>query len=190
MLVLAGLLMPLTVSGEALRVPAEANPQALANLERDNPDLKKLRQEIADNLKATARRGELRWPVRYVRYRLREGDNFYTVMARVSQDADTLASLNGLANPNALEVGEELLVPNARGLFLSKKEKPAEIARRYEVAVSAVRESGGHYFVAGQKYLPKEMAYFRGDGFKHKYFLYMRISVNTFISHHIQDLYS
>ncbi len=136
----------------------------LKNLKPGNPDLKRLRREIADNLKATARRGELRWPVRYLRYTLRADENFYFVMAKVSQDADTIASLNGLANPNALGPGQSILIPNARGLFLKAKD-PAELAKRYQVSSKAIRPAGEFWFLAGQKYLPKEMAYFRGDGF-------------------------
>ena len=138
--------------------------EVLKNLKNENPELRRLRQEIADNLKSTARRGALRWPVRYVRYRLAEDENFFVVMAKVSQDADTLASLNGLANPNALGAGEEVLIPNARGLFLKAKSAD-ELATRYEVSPDAIHREGEFWFLAGQKYLPKEMAYFRGEGF-------------------------
>ncbi|MCR9143905.1 MAG: M23 family metallopeptidase [bacterium] len=136
----------------------------LKDLNNANPELKRLRREIADNLKATARRGRLRWPVRYVRYKLRPDENFYFVMAKVSQDADTIASLNSLANPNALGPGESILIPNARGLFLKAKD-PATLAKKYQVSRNAMQRAGEFWFLAGQKYRPKEMAYFRGDSF-------------------------
>lgn len=152
------------IAKETIAATVSKKPAVLKSLKNNNPNLRRLRQEIADNLKSTARRGKLRWPVRYLRYKLGAAENFYIVMAKVSQDADTIASLNGLANPNALGPGESLLIPNARGLFLKAKD-PATLARRYEVAPNAIQRAGEHWFLAGQKFLPKEMAYFRGDGF-------------------------
>jgi hypothetical protein len=90
----------------------------LTDLSGTNPELRKLREEIARNLRSTARRGELDRPLRFVRYRVQKDDHFFTIMAKVSQSPDTLASANELLNPNALLPGQVLLVPNARGLFI------------------------------------------------------------------------
>lgn len=143
----------------------------LASLENDNVDLQRLRREIADNLRCSMREGRLCRRLRYVRYTVGKDENFYQIMARLSQDADTLASLNELANPNALLPGQELVVPNARGLFVrSAGERGAatiKLAQQYEIPTAYVMatDEDDRYFLPGRKYLPEEERYFRGEGF-------------------------
>lgn len=155
-------------TGVAKKTDARPVILELPSLRNDEPRLQRLRREIADNLKATARGtrgGQLRWPLRFVRYRLRSDENFFVVMAKVSQDADTIASLNELANPNALGSGQTVLIPNARGLF-KKAQQPAKLAKQYGVRPETLQKSGEFYFMAGQKLRPQELAYFRGEGFQ------------------------
>lgn len=159
---------PTAESAQAAAAPAKPVVSELPSLRNDEPQLQRLRREIADNLKSTirgTRGGELRWPLRFVRYRLQRDENFFVVMAKVSQDADTIASLNELANPNALGAGQTVLIPNARGLFKRAKQ-PAALAKQYGVRADTLQKSGEFYFLAGQKLRPQELAYFRGDGFQ------------------------
>ncbi|MBX7058440.1 MAG: M23 family metallopeptidase [Leptospirales bacterium] len=144
-------------------LPERAASNRLRTLRADEPELGLLREEIAANLRAVSRSGRLERPLRFRRYRLREGDNFYRVMARLSQDPDTLASLNDIVNPNAVGPGDELLIPNARGLFLSGDRK--ELARRYRLQEDQLVDVAQRYFLPGRRYDPAELSYFRGDGF-------------------------
>lgn len=135
----------------------------LADLRGSNPQLQTLREEIAANLRAASRGQRPARPLRFVRYRLAEDENFYQVMARLSQDADTLSSLNDIVNPNAIGPGDELLAPNARGLFLrGPREKLAE---RYRLPAEEIQPAGDRYFLPGRRMDPVELQYFRGDAF-------------------------
>ncbi len=160
-----------TYSETTRAMPAESAIPVLASLDHGNADLQRLRKEIADNLRCTMREGRLCRRLRYVRYTVGKEENFYEIMARLSQDADTLASLNELANPNALLPGQELVIPNARGLFVrSSDERDAatiKLARQYEIPTAYVlpTEEDDRYFLPGRKYLPEEERYFRGEGF-------------------------
>lgn len=83
-------------------------------------------------------------------------------MARVSQNADTLSSLNEIIHPNALTPGQELLIPNARGIF-SKSKKPPPSKNPRPVAPALV--SAKRFFHAGGRLEREEREYFRGNGF-------------------------
>ena len=173
------------VRGAPLSTIAAARVAApeLTDLSGTNPELRKLRQEIARNLRSTARRGELDRPLRFVRYRVQRNDNFFTIMAKVSQSPDTLASANELLNPNALLPGQELLVPNARGLFI-RGSTVDQAAREYRVdpqnlVIVELRGPDGErapgarsgekkpelLFLPGGHYGAIQLQYFRGEGF-------------------------
>lgn len=154
---------------------SEAIP--LSDLSPANPQLIRLRQEIAENLRSTARDGSLKYPLRFVRYRVKEGEHFFSIMARVSQNADTLASLNRLPGPAALEEGDEILIPNARGVFTSGKAEGLYSnfqPRSASTAIAAVYAlnpgrlsllDGATRFHPGKRFEQKRLDYFHGKAF-------------------------
>ena len=117
----------------------------LNNLSYGNSELMKLRGEVARNLRSSASQGTLERPLRVVRYRIRKGEHFFYVMARTSQNVDTLASLNRIANPNALASGDVIYVPNARGLFKSGDRK--KLAKKYGIAPELLIKHGRRWFI-------------------------------------------
>lgn len=138
----------------------------LHNLSNSNLELSRLRQEIAYNLRAVARDGRLKIPLRLRTYKVGQSENFYMIMARVSQDADTLSSLNNLSNPDALLPGQILLIPNARGIFKTVVQKKNARPKRGIHPVAFRYQKQAYAFYAGLKYQPEEMRLFRGDGFQ------------------------
>lgn len=122
-------------------------------------DAERLKHEIAENLRSSRSRRGLVHPLRFVGYRLKAGEDFFTVVTRLSQDPDTLASLNGLAHPAAVGPGDRLLIANARGVF---REEP-------EAGADPVQPERGRslYFLAGQRFSTRERDYFRGIVFAH-----------------------
>ncbi len=135
----------------------------IISLDSRDPVLSRLRNEIADNLKSTHRGKGLLHPLRVVHYKLKEKDQFYSVMARLSQDEDTLASWNRLANPNALGPGDEIRIPNARGLYIHLRESERDPVSKKDPLVKIPLE--GAVFIPGKKYSYKEKEMFRGKGF-------------------------
>ena len=135
----------------------------LSGLDFRSDALRALRAEIAVNLQSSARSEGLTYPLRFVRYRVKKGEDFFSIMGRVSQNMDTLASLNDIINPNALRTGTVLLIPNARGLFA--RGKAAAIARHLKIGEHQLVASRGHWFVPGHRFSNAERDYFLGRGF-------------------------
>lgn len=150
LLFLLALLLPaLSLKGRGI--------EELPSLQAD--EAKQLKQEIAENLRSSRSRGVLAHPLRFVVYRVKSGEDFFAVVTRLSQDPDTLASLNGLAHPAAVGPGDRLLVANARGVF---REDPESGGVKVQVG-----EGRSAYFLAGRRFSNRERDYFRGIVFVH-----------------------
>jgi len=106
-----------------------------------------LRREVAKNLRSSASDGTLARPLRLVKYRLKKGEHFFLVMARTSQNVDTLASLNGIANPNAMGAGDVIYIPNARGLFRSGSRE--KLAKKYGIMPELLIKHRKRWFIPG-----------------------------------------
>lgn len=149
--------------GQTFANKGKVEVETLTNLSYGNLKLSQLRKEIAENLKASKSGKMLPHPLRVVSYRLSDKDNFFMVMAKTSQTADTLASLNGVVNPNSVSKGDTLLVPNARGVFVQGEIK--KLALQFNVAEKQIYKSGDHYFVPGGYFSVNRMNFFTGKGF-------------------------
>lgn len=147
-------------SGSSLK--SETKNPGLHNLNYNNPELQKLRKEIALNLKASARGHGLVIPLRVVNYKVMPKENFYFIMARLSQDADTLSSINELSNPGALQAGQILKIPNARGVFKSQDELKKEGSK---IKFDYPYQVGDMYFFPGEKMPIEQRRMFRAEGF-------------------------
>jgi murein DD-endopeptidase MepM/ murein hydrolase activator NlpD len=87
-------------------------------------------------------------------------------MAKVSQNADTLVTLNRIPNPEAIGPGESLIIPNARGLFVDGDDA-TETAKRYGVSERVLIRCEGRWFIPGGRLSSSELALFRGSGFRY-----------------------
>lgn len=140
----------------------------ISDLKNDTPELQELRNQIRTNLRSSYREESLKIPLKVYLYRLKENDNFFTVVTRTGQDPDTLASLNGLAHPASVGPGDVLLIPNARGVFRS--DGIQEVARFRENAKETSHPDellSGFRFYPGKRFEPEERFYFKGQVFAH-----------------------
>lgn len=143
--------------------PALPPERELAKLDPRSAQLTRLRREISANLQSAAKTGDLEHPLRFVRYRVRRGDDFFSVMGLVSQNMDTLASVNDIINPNALRVGTVLRIPNARGLVAHGGR--GKLARHFQLPESRLIALRHGWFVPGHRFTKEERDYFLGNGF-------------------------
>jgi murein DD-endopeptidase MepM/ murein hydrolase activator NlpD len=95
----------------------------------DDPQYVILRQEISLNLRSIARNKTIESPIRFFRYIVKENDNFFTIVARTMQNPETIATGNDISDPSQLKPGKVLLIPNARGVFVSGKRE--EVIEKY-----------------------------------------------------------
>lgn len=106
-----------------------------------------------------------------------EGDDLFSVAARLSLPYETLSTLNGLEKPRYFRRGETVLVPSIAGVFVPEAPRNdmdlilASRARGADSAVSrvAVRGKEGirHFsFYPGERLYPTERSFFLEAGFR------------------------
>lgn len=138
----------------------------IRNLAHTDPEIKKMRAEVTDNLRAVAdgSRPEIKWR----RYRLTGNDTFFKVMARTVLDHDTISSVNRLASLWDLNAGAEWLLPNVRGIAVYGDR--AKVAKKFNRDASEILPIPGHenfYFVTGLHFDETEKEYFNLKAFIH-----------------------
>jgi hypothetical protein len=110
-------------------------------------------------------------PLRIFRVRVPETMDLFAVAARLNLPYDTIASLNGLGSPGALEPGAVVLVPSLPGLYVSLE--PDTTFEEIVLSVSSNSRTGAQeiqvtlagkrqrfLFFPGQSFSPVERAYF------------------------------
>jgi len=116
--------------------------------------IERLRTEISINLKSQARGRGLAAPLRFAKYTVQRGDDFFRIVTKTHQDPDTIASLNRLVSAGDLAPGDVILIPNARGLF---QDLPA--------SESIAIPDRALFFLPGRRLHPEERKIFQGDNF-------------------------
>lgn len=105
----------------------------LAKLEY-SPEVLQFRNEMKQNL-VRIKSGDA-IEVRWIRYRLKDGESFFKVMKYLSTNHDTLISVNRLTTVWDFNEGDEWLIPNIRGFAVkSTKEK---ISAEYKVDINKI----------------------------------------------------
>lgn len=114
------------------RINSSQKPELLKNLDYNNQSVKRLREDIKNNLKVSIsnlERSELT-SLEFYRYIVKKEDNFFKIMARTGMDIDTISSVNSLASPYDIYPGMELLIPNMRGVYDSDERENSFLIRK------------------------------------------------------------
>lgn len=151
-----------------------AEIEHLENLDYQNPKLIQLRKEIKENLRISKSQTVLETPkLRFMKYKIQKGDNFFKIMTRTGMDIDTISSVNSLSSPYDIRVGMILYIPNMRGVF-DKTEIPntyegrKKISEKYKVPIQlpifdeALAEE---WFIPGVTLSKLEKSFFYGLAF-------------------------
>lgn len=139
---------------------SESKPVFLENLDYQNKELQKLRQEISQNLELFRKRQDIQ--LKWRRYRIQKKDNFFVVMAKTMLNHDTLASVNRLSSLFEVHVGDEWLIPNMRGIAVFGER--SELSQKYNIPpnyIFAVPGYDGLFFIAGKNFPRSERDFFR-----------------------------
>jgi murein DD-endopeptidase MepM/ murein hydrolase activator NlpD len=109
-------------------------------------------------------------------YTPRNEDDFYFIAARCNIPQSSLASLNRLNNPLALEKGKPILLPSCRGIFIPENLKTdlekltgaARLSSResVKIKVNIAGKTETFNFFPGADYSPSERAFFLNSGFR------------------------
>ena len=137
----------------------------IRKLDQTAPEIKNLKKNIAMNLKETAKSGRLARPIYFVSYRLKKNEHFYLVMAKMSQNMDTLSTLNKLPHPGAVGPGDVMVIPSARGIFVEGKSL-SDVSAKYKSNENRfINISEKRWFLPGGILADGEIRIFRGNGF-------------------------
>jgi len=141
-----------------------------------NKTLKSLRNDVRKSIYVIkSGRPEHELPdLKFYSYRVQKNDTFWTILARSSQDIDTLLSVNNLSTPRDITPGKKIYIPNMRGIVM-KGDEAGEIRKllasnrirpEYVQRANRCRNFEKEYiFVPGGKISNLERSLFLGTGF-------------------------
>lgn len=162
---LAVLLLGIIISGY-FGVAATRGQIYIRSLSHNDPEIKQMRAEVTENLKAVAdgQRPEIKWR----RYRLAKNDTFFKVMARTVLNHDTISSVNRLASLWDVGSGQEWLLPNVRGIAVygNKDAVARKFSRRADDLI-AIPGKENFYFITGLHFDETEKEFFNLKAFIH-----------------------
>jgi murein DD-endopeptidase MepM/ murein hydrolase activator NlpD len=106
-----------------------------------------------------------------------EGDDVFSLAARLSLPYETLATMNGLARPRAFKPGERILVPSVAGLFIPEVPRndfdrilASSLDERTKASESLVVNVSGRdilfAFYPGERLYQTERSFFLEIGFR------------------------
>lgn len=136
------------------------------SLEHSDPEIKRMRAEVTENLRTVADGGtpEIKWR----RYRLKKSDTFFQVMARTVLNHDTISSVNRLASLWDINSGDEWLLPNVRGIAVyGEKALVAKKFGRNEDDLVSIPGREKFYFITGIHFDDTEKEFFNLKAFIH-----------------------
>jgi murein DD-endopeptidase MepM/ murein hydrolase activator NlpD len=158
----------------------------ITRLNTGDTGFKQLISDVEGNRKRLETfRGKLLEVAEYLtiyQYTPRNEDDFYFIAARCNIPHSSLASLNRLNNPLALEKGKPILLPSCPGIYIPENlktdlEKLTGAARlssqeSVKIKVNIAGKTETFNFFPGADYSPSERAFFLNSGFRFplKYF--------------------
>lgn len=184
MVIAAAILAALTAPTNGLRADDAAPPLSaplISRMTSEDPIFRQFQADVEDGrrLLALPARPTEETAGSYLavyRYKAAERDDIFTIAARSSLPYGTVATANGLQNPQTLGPGRELLLPSIPGLFIpeapeSDLERLLLAARSGEPGVSVILRSAEgarrYRFLPGADFDPTERAFFLNAAFRY-----------------------
>ncbi|HSV96326.1 MAG TPA: LysM peptidoglycan-binding domain-containing M23 family metallopeptidase [Spirochaetota bacterium] len=159
---------------------ATASPRikTIDSLDFGGETIKSLRDEIrlAIFVVKSGRDPESLPPLNFYRYRVKKGDTFWTILARTSQNIDTLMTVNSFSSPGQIETGRDIYIPNMRGIIYRLKdgETAANAAAAFRIDEKYIEKvntgltnRGRYIFIPCASVSGIERSMFLGTGFTH-----------------------
>lgn len=165
---------------------ASSRIKTIDSMDFGNETIKSLRDEIRQSIYVvkSGRDPESLPRLNFYRYRVKKGDTFWTILARTSQNIDTLMTVNSFSSPGQIEAGRDIYIPNMRGVVYRLKdgETIAAAAMAFQVNEKYIEKvntglssSGRHIFIPCASVTGLERSMFLGTGFTHP----LRIGTTT-----------
>ncbi len=148
----------------------------LATLDSSGETVKSIRNDVRKSIYVIkSRRPDHELPeLKFYAYTVKKNDTFWTILARSSQDIDTLLSVNGFSTPKDIVPGRKIYIPNMRGTVVSGSDakKISRMLRENQIRpeyVYRVNRCSGfekkYLFIPCGKISNLERSLFLGTGF-------------------------
>jgi LysM repeat protein len=158
---------------------ADAGVNAIPELKNLDPAggmMKKIRNDIKKCMYVIkSMRPDNELPeLKFYTYTVKKDDSFWMILAKSSQDIDTLLSVNGLSTPKDIATGRKIYIPNMRGVIVKGEDEKAvrqmlrenSIRPEYVYRINRCSGFGKKYlFVPCGKISKLERSLFLGTGF-------------------------
>lgn len=148
----------------------------LKDLSVSNSQIKSLRRDIRKTIFTTkSGRDPQNLPrLKFYRYRVRKGENFWKILSKTSQNIDTLITINSLSSPSDIHPGKIIYIPNMRGIIFENRKLDSieSISRRFKLNklyISRVNnienQTKKYLFIPNAEISNLERSLFLGTGF-------------------------
>jgi murein DD-endopeptidase MepM/ murein hydrolase activator NlpD len=148
----------------------------LKDINLSNNKIKRLRSDIRKTIYTTkSRRDPQHLPkLKFYKYRVRKGENFWKILSKTSQNIDTLITINSLSTPADIHPGKTIYIPNMRGIIFENRNLDSieEISRKFkinEIYLKKVNnienETKKYLFIPNAEISNLERSLFLGTGF-------------------------
>lgn len=111
--------------------------QTIKNLNIQDEKVRSLRKDIRRSIYIIKSRKDqgLMPDLKFYKYRVDKKDSFWKIIAKTSQDIDTLYTVNDLSCPDDIFNKKLIFIPNMRGVIhkVKKRETIQDIARQYKI---------------------------------------------------------
>lgn len=149
----------------------------ISTLDIFHDTIKKIRYDTRQSIYITKsnRNPQLMPDLQFYKYRVKQEDTFWKILAATSSDIDTLMTVNSLSSPLDISPGKTIFIPNMRGVVIKNKKNLTiqQIAVKYEVGEHYIRKVNklnhndgfSYLFVPTGKISTIERSLFLGTGF-------------------------
>ena len=106
-------------------------------------------------------------PINIYQYTFKENDSIFSISSKLNLTYDSIVSINGIENPESLEIGDTILIPNSPGVYINRSPQgkiEELISQREEAGVDIkIRKSNNllpYTFLSGSHLNNDERSFF------------------------------
>ncbi len=160
-----------------------SNYPEIKNLHKSDQMFLQLQYELEEYYKR-AQSGLDLIPISIYSYRCKETDSIFSISSRLNITYDSIITLNGIENPNGLNPGDLILIPNSPGIFIRKNPvgkfeeliSLRDVSTGQNLIINKTDNSNNYCFLPGFYLNNVERSYFFKNLFKNPLDSFIRTS--------------